>query len=98
MKVVGSISYTKLREIGVGQGMNSKVYLADDSQLGGQVAAKEIEKSRFANPNAYFDEAQTMFAVVHDNVIAVQYACQTPTTISLVMPYYHNGSLAERIQ
>jgi len=97
MQVIGSISYTKLKQIGVGQGMNSEVYLADDPQLGGRVAAKEIEKTRFANPAAYFDEAQAMFAVAHDNVVAVQYACQTPTIISLVMPYYRNGSLADRI-
>ncbi len=88
MQVLASISYTKVSRIGVGQGMNSEVYLADDSQLGGQVAAKEIDKARFANPTAYFNEAQTMFAVAHDNVVAVQYACQTATTISLVMPYY----------
>lgn len=98
MQVLASISYTKLTRIGVGQGMNSEVYLADDSQLGGQVAAKEIDKARFANPTAYFNEAQTMFAVAHDNVVAVQYACQTATTISLVMPYYVRGSLASRIQ
>jgi serine/threonine protein kinase len=98
MQVCASISYTKLNRIGVGQGMNSEVYLADDSQLGGQVAAKEICKARFANPAAYFDEAQTMFAVAHDNVVAVQYACQTATIISLVMPYYLKGSLADRIQ
>jgi serine/threonine protein kinase len=98
MQVFGSISYTKLKQIGVGQGMNSEVYLADDPQLGGRVAAKEIDKTRFANPASYFDEAQAMFAVAHDNVVAVQYACQTPTTISLVMPYFRKGSLADRIQ
>jgi len=98
MKVVGSISYTKKKEIGVGQGAHSKVYLADDSQLGGEVAAKEIEKSHFPNPVTYFEEAQMMFAVAHDNVVAVQYACETPTTISLVMPYYQNGSLGDRIK
>jgi eukaryotic-like serine/threonine-protein kinase len=97
MRVDGSISYTKLRQIGLGQGMNSKVYLADDHQLGGQVAAKEIEKFRLANPVNYFQEAQAMFAVAHDNVVDVQYACQTPTLISLVMPYYQRGSLADRI-
>jgi eukaryotic-like serine/threonine-protein kinase len=98
MQVLASISYTKLNRIGVGQGMNSEVYLANDSQLSGQVAAKEIEKARFANPTAYFTEAQTMFAVVHDHVVAVQYACQTATMISLVMPYYVRGSLTDRIR
>ena len=98
MQVDASISYTRIRQIGIGQGMNSTVYLADDPQLGGQIAAKEIEKSRFANPASYFDEAQVTFAVAHDNVIAVQYACQTPDIISLIMPYYRNGSLADRIQ
>jgi eukaryotic-like serine/threonine-protein kinase len=98
MRIDASISYTRIRQIGIGQGMNSTVYLADDPQLGGQVAAKEIEKHRFANPASYFEETQAMFAVAHDNVIAVQYACQTPDIISLVMPYYRNGSLADRIQ
>jgi eukaryotic-like serine/threonine-protein kinase len=31
-------------------------------------------------------------------VVAVQYACQTPTIISLIMPYHRRGSLADRIQ
>ena len=97
MRVDGTISYTRLKQIGVGQGMNSTVWLADDPQLGGQVAAKEIEKSRFANPTAYFDETQAIFAVAHDNVIEVKYACQTPNLISLVMPYYPNLSLTDRI-
>jgi eukaryotic-like serine/threonine-protein kinase len=98
MQVFGSISYTKLRQIGVGQGMNSEVYLADDPQLGGKIAAKEIEKARFPNTAAYFEEAQAMFAVAHDHVVAIQYACQTPMIISLVMPYFRKGSLADRIQ
>jgi serine/threonine protein kinase len=97
MQVFGSISYTKLKQIGVGQGMNSEVYLADDPQLGGRVAAKEIDKTHFPDPAAYFAEAQAMFAVAHDNVVTIQYACQTPTIISLVMPYFRNKSLADRI-
>jgi serine/threonine protein kinase len=98
MQVFGTISYTKLRQIGVGQGMHSEVYLADDPQLGGQVAAKEIEKAHFPNTAAYFAEAQAMFAVGHENVVAVQYACETPTSISLVMPYFKRGSLTDRIK
>jgi serine/threonine protein kinase len=97
MRVLGSISYVKLRQIGVGQGMNSEVYLVDDPQLGGQVAVKEIAKSKFRDPTAYFAEAQAMFQVSHENVVAIQYACETPTTISLAMPFYRKGSLADRI-
>jgi serine/threonine protein kinase len=98
MQVYGLITYEKLKPIGVGQGMNSEVYLVDDHQLGGEVAAKEMEKTRFANRSTYFSEAQAMFAAAHDNVVSVQYACQTPTVISLIMPYYKRGSLADRIQ
>jgi eukaryotic-like serine/threonine-protein kinase len=97
MKVLGEISYTKLRQIGVGQGMNSTVYLVDEPQLGGRVAMKEIEKSRFGNPAEYFREAHAMFGVVHENVVAILYACQTATLISLAMPYYPKGSLLDRI-
>src|ERR1700679_627126 len=97
MRVDGTISYTRIRQIGVGQGMNSTVPLVNDPQLGGEVAAKEIEKSRFPNPSAYFNESATLFSVAHDNVIEVRYACQTPDLISLVMPYYRNKSLADRI-
>lgn len=97
MRVDGTISYTRIRQIGVGQGMNSTVHLVNDPQLGGEVAAKEIEKSRFPNPSEYFNESTTLFSVAHDNVIEVRYACQTPDLISLVMPYYRNKSLADRI-
>src|SRR5271170_959461 len=98
MQIFGTIWYEHLREIGAGQGMNSKVYLVDDHQLGGQVAAKEIEKSNFANSDAYFEETKTMFAVAHDNVVVVQYACETPKTISLIMPHYRKRSLDDRIR
>src|SRR5437667_2719035 len=98
MQVLGSITYERLKELGAGEGMNSKVYLADEPQLGGQVAVKEIDKSRFGNvPAEYFKEAQAMFRTAHGNVVPIQYACETDACISLVMPYYANGSLARRI-
>ena len=73
--------------------MNSTVYLIEDPQLGGNLAAKEIEKQQLPNPVAYFAEAQTMYSVAHENVLAIQYACQTPDMIALVMPYLKKGSL-----
>jgi eukaryotic-like serine/threonine-protein kinase len=99
MEVLAEISYTKVKQIGIGQGMNSKVYLADDPQLGGRMAVKEIDKALFGNiPSAYFVEAQAMFQAAHENVVTIQYACQTPALISLAMPYYRRGSLSDRIR
>lgn len=98
MKRVGAITYTQIRQIGVGQGMNSEVYLVHDPQLGGEVVAKEIKKSQFLNAAAYFTETNAMFAASHDNVVEVQTACETPDLISLIMPFYPNGSLMDRIR
>ncbi len=99
MDVVSAYTYSKLREIGVGQGRNSKVYLADDPQLGGQVAVKEIEKVSFALPvSDFFAEAKSMFKSEHPNVVAIRVASETATHVCLSMPYYKNGSLADKIQ
>lgn len=98
MKVVANIEYTKVQRIGVGQGMNSEVYLADDPQLGGRIAVKEIAKANFGNNvAAFFAEAQTMFSAAHDNVVPVQYACATKDHVCIAMPYYAAGSLQDRI-
>src|SRR5207253_8906637 len=59
-------SYQTLGEIGKGEGSNSKVYLADEPQLGGQVAVKEIAKAQFGSSAAeYFREAQAMRSEEH---------------------------------
>lgn len=99
MQVLANIRYQKLQPIGVGQGMNSEVFLAYDPQLRGNIAVKEIEKRRLGNSVAeYFREAQMMFSVAHRNVVPVQYACETPQHICLAMRYFPQGSLADRIQ
>ena len=98
MQVVAELRYQRLQQIGVGEGMNSEVYLSHDPQVGGQVAVKEIPKSRFGNVvSLYFQEAQAMFAVAHSNVVPVQYGCETTEHVVLAMPYFANGSLAKRI-
>lgn len=98
MQIVGSMTYNTLQEIGVGEGRNSKVYLADEPQLGGRVAIKEIDKTSFGDPTQYFNEAQAMFRTTHANVVPILYACQTPSCISLAMPHFPAGSLAKRIK
>ncbi len=97
MLVKGEISYTRKREIGVGQGMNSHVYLADDPQLGGEIAVKEIDKARFGSPVAdFFHEAKVMFQVGHENVVPILCAFQTGSQICVAMRHYKNGSLRDR--
>ncbi|MGE0322504.1 MAG: serine/threonine-protein kinase [Polyangiaceae bacterium] len=98
MNVRGAIAYTKVRRIGIGEGLNSEVYLIEDPQLGGQLVAKEIPKVSFRDPSEYFEEAQRLFAAQHRNVVPIHYACTTASHISLVMPYYARGSLGAQIE
>jgi len=98
MQVVASIEYQKIRQIGIGQGMNSEVFLASDPQLNGTIAVKEIPKANFGNSiSSYFSEAQTMFAAAHPNIVPIQYACETTDRVCLAMPYFSQGSLSDRI-
>ncbi len=98
MDVIGTITYTKQRQIGVGEGMNSEVFIATDPQLSGEIVVKEVPKAKLGNdPAQFFQEAGAMFATEHDNVVAVRYACQTADMIGLAMRYFPRGSLAPRI-
>ena len=49
MKVVAELCYERIKQIGIGEGMNSEVYLCRDPQVGGEVAIKEIPKASFGN-------------------------------------------------
>src|SRR5207249_4149962 len=98
MLKVAKIEYDQGQQIGCGQGQNSTVFLATDPQLGGELAVKEIPKASFGNASGFWSEAQTMFGAAHDHVVAIQYACETPTHVCLAMPYYRRGSLTDRIQ
>jgi len=61
MQVVASIEYEKLQQIGFGHGMNSEVFIAFDPQLNGEIAVKEIEKTRLGNNLvSYFDGADNV--------------------------------------
>ena len=98
MDVLAAIQYKKVQPIGVGQGMNSEVFLAFDPQLNGEIAVKEIPKGHFGNNfGEYHREARVLFATEHRNVVPVRYGCETATHVCLAMPYFKNGSLASRI-
>jgi serine/threonine protein kinase len=98
LQVDATVRYEKLHEIGIGQGMNSKVYLATDAQFSGNIAVKEIPKATFGNTiTDYYREAERMFAASHPNVVPVHYAGETGNLICIAMPYFSAGSLATRI-
>jgi serine/threonine protein kinase len=98
MKMLGEITYERQKQIGVGQGMNSTVWLAHDPQLGGAIAVKEIDKTKLGNDvAAFFKEANAMFAADHPNVVPIRAAWQTNDLICLGMNYFQNGSLQDRM-
>src|SRR5581483_3703438 len=96
MKIRATVDYEQLRQIGVGQGLNSTVYLAKDPQLAGELAVKEVPLSSFPNTAGYFTEAQAMFAADHPNVAPVLWAGTTASHICMAMPFFRNGSLADK--
>jgi eukaryotic-like serine/threonine-protein kinase len=98
LQVETTVRYEKLHEIGIGQGMNSKVYLATDAQFSGNIVVKEIPKATFGNTIVdFYLEAERMFAASHPNVVPVHYAGEAGNLICIAMPYFSAGSLADRI-
>jgi len=96
--VRATITYQRLRELGVGQGMNSVVHLAYDPILRRNIAVKEIQKSKFGNHfDSYCHEARVMFAAADPNIVDLEFVCETNDSIVLALPYYANGSLHDRI-
>jgi len=96
MQVIAELKFDKIREIGIGQGLNSTVYLAHDPQLNTNFAVKQIDKTTFWNPDC-FSEAKAVHAVAHPNVVSVQYGCENGNFAFIAMPFYKNGSLADRL-
>lgn len=99
MDVFAAIHYRKCQQIGVGQGLNSEVFLAADTHLGRTIAVKEIDRARIKGGgwNDYHREAKAMFAARHSSIVPVHYACLTASHVCLAMPYFSNGSLQDRI-
>lgn len=90
------LSFELISEIGH-DGKNSTVYKATDLQLNAEIAVKRIEKKKFDDINQYFKEARLLHISNHPNVVPVHYGCQDKDYIYIVMPYYKNGSLKQKI-
>ncbi len=93
------VSFEYSQEIGQ-EGRNSKVYLAKDKNLDGQIVIKEITKASFDQDSSelYFDEARKLYKSTHPNVVQVSYACEDDQNIYIAMPFYRNGSLKKLIE
>ena len=87
-----NVAFTLVEEIGQ-EGKNSKVFLAIDNNLDGQIVIKEVLKSSFDDTKLFFDEARKLYKSSHSNVVQVCYACDDDDKIYIAMPYYKNGSL-----
>lgn len=92
------VSFKYENEIGQ-EGRNSRVYLATDENLDGEIVIKEMVKSSFDehDASAYFDEARKLYKSTHPNVVQVSYACEDKENIYIAMPFYKNGSLKKLI-
>jgi serine/threonine protein kinase len=99
MKVFRALCYEPIQEIGVGQGMNSTVWRARDLNGGRTIAVKEIDRKMVHGGGweAYYQEAQAMYASRCDHVVPILYACMAEDRICLAMPYFAAGSLGDRI-
>lgn len=86
------LNFETIKEIGQ-EGKNSKVFLAHDKQLDGEIVVKKIEKVKIINPTEYYEEAKKLYSSSHSNVVRVNYGCSDTDHIYIAMPYYKNGSL-----
>lgn len=90
------VSFQKTREIGA-EGKNSKVYLAHDKNIDGEVVIKEIEywkdDETIVDLNDFYDEARKLFKSSHPNVVQLYYACEDDRNIYIAMPFYKNGTI-----
>ena len=90
------LDFDEIKEIGQ-EGRNSKVFLAHDNQLDGEIVVKEIKKNPSTSPDEYSKEARLLYAHNHNNIVKVNYACEDDDNIYVAMPFYKNGSLKKRI-
>ena len=84
--------------IGIKQGKNSEVFLAEEINIKREIVIKKIDKNHLKN--GYFEEARYLYQSKHPNIVEMTYAGMSDCTsfIYLAMPYYKNGSLQSKIE
>ena len=94
---VAAVKFETVKEIGQ-EGRNSTAYIVQDLQLDAQIVMKRIKKESIASQDQYFEEAQTLYASSHQNVVPVLYACEDADHVFIALPYFENGSLKSLMQ
>lgn len=91
------LKYKIMKEIGV-EGRNSKVILANDTQLNADVVVKIVKKSDFIKQEDYFKESKIMYETQHPNICEINCASECDDNIYFSMPFYKNGSLNKKLE
>jgi serine/threonine protein kinase len=93
-RVRAHLSLDKWKNIG-GEGRNSKVWIARDTQLEQVVVLKEITKQSLEQQNIddYFLESKMLNDGSHPHIMPVRYAAEDENFIYITMPYYKKGSI-----
>ncbi|GMN14860.1 serine/threonine-protein kinase [Altererythrobacter sp. MTPC7] len=86
------LHFEDVREIG-SDGKNSKTWIVNDVQLGGEIVMKKIAKVDLPDADEFFDEAKALYATAHQNVVQIHYCCEDDDTIFIAMPFYERGSV-----
>lgn len=80
------------------EGVNSNLYLVEDIQLRSIFILKRIDKSKFKDPQRYFEESQKIYNSKHPNIIPITYASSDDKYIYITMPYLRNGSIYNTLE
>ncbi|KAM0874270.1 hypothetical protein ACQ4PT_037566 [Festuca glaucescens] len=84
----------------IGEGSFAKVKLAVDTETGGSVAVKVIDRSTVLRNNLMYQvkrEISAMKLLNHPNIVKIHEVIATKTKICLVMEYVPGGQLSDRI-
>ncbi|SCH38955.1 MULTISPECIES: serine/threonine-protein kinase [unclassified Romboutsia] len=80
------------------EGVNSALYIVEDTQLGSRFILKQIDKKNLKEFGRYFDESKKIYKLRHPNIITINHASYDDDYIYIVMPYFRNGSLYNLMQ
>ena len=92
MEISPKLSLKILEKIN-SEGVNSALYIVEDTQLNREMILKQIDKKKLKEYDRYFEESKKISSLNHPNIIKINYATYDDEYVYITMPYYRNGSL-----